>query len=229
MQSPIYIRSLLLLLLLGKPRKNGLLYTIITLKGLTLLSLISGATCLYLPEDIKYLFYNIQNPATPIIVPSNKFNTIKNTHFNKLKPTLFLVHGGGGNTSGPLTQQVRAYTVAKKIDINLIAVDWLGFQNTWTKRNISDFYSCAPLFAKVVSGFIKELVSNHGLNYNDLAMAGHSIASRFCYETLRDLPKPIKHFMGLESCVVYQMNTKFTEVRPLLLGIPMLHRKLNIC
>lgn len=108
---------------------------------------------------------------------------------------------------------MRASTVANKIDINLIAVDWLGFQKTWKKRNITDYYnSCAPLFGKVVSGFITELAQKHGLNYNDLSMAGHSLASRFCFEILKDLPKPIKHFMGLESCVVAGMKANFTEV-----------------
>lgn len=170
----------------------------------------SGATCIYLPEDIKYWFYNVQNPAKPITIPSNNFNTISSTHFNKLKPTLFLVHGGGSNNS--LTELVRAATVAKKTDINLISVDWLGFQNTWKKRNITNHYDCAPLFGKVVSGFLLEMINKHGLKYDDLSMTGHSLASKFCYEVLRILPKPIKQFVGLESCAVSGMNTQFTEV-----------------
>lgn len=171
---------------------------------------VSGATCIYIPADINYLFYNIQNPIKPISVPSNKFDVISSTHFNKLKPTLVLVHGGGKNNS--LTELVRAATVGKNTDINLISVDWLGFQNTWKKRNITNHYDCAPLFGKVMSGFLIEMVTKHGLNYNTLSMTGHSLASKFCFQVLKNLPRPIKHFVGLESCAVAGMNTNFTEV-----------------
>lgn len=162
------------------------------------------------------MFYNIENHDKPITVPSNNFSAIKHTHFDKSKPTLFLVHGGGGDTTGPLTQKVRASTVANKIDINLIAVDWLGFQKTWKKLNVTDYYGCTPLFGKIVSSFLIEMANKHGLNYDDLSMAGHSIASKFCFDVLKDLPKPIKRFMGLESCAVHRMHTTFSEVREFL-------------
>lgn len=121
---------------------------------------------------------------------------------------MFLVHGSGGDTTGPLTQKVRNATVNKNKDINLIAVDWQQFQ--LRKKNIS-VYDCAPLFGKIVGSFLNELANTHGMNYCDLSMVGHSIASKFCIQISKNLPHKLKNFFGIESSSTSGMNAEYTE------------------
>lgn len=128
-----------------------------------------------------------------------------------MKPTLFLVHGGGGDTTGPLTQEVRNATVdVNKIDINIIAMDWLAFQNR--QKNMS-IYDCSNLFGTVGATFIKEMQANHGLDLNKLTIVGHSIASRFCEQITKRLNGLIKSFMGLESCAIGKDMAQLVQVR----------------
>lgn len=82
--------------------------------------------------DIVYYFFNIQNPVKGIGVPAKNPAAIKNTHFNKNKETMVLVHGSGGNTSGLLTTATTKAISDSKIDMNVIAVDGIKCRNITT-------------------------------------------------------------------------------------------------
>lgn len=185
----------------SKPAKNGTIPIRISQKFLFI-----GTTCQYVPEDIKYLFYSLQNPKTPIIVPSNNFGVIKNTHFDKSKETIVLVHGSGGDSSGPLVQNVTATIVKAKIDVNVIGVEWQKFQT----RN-QDVRNCAKLFGKIVGTLLEDMKKNHGLQYSNLVVVGHSIAGAFCGEIGAYLNNQIARIVGLETCCSSSM-AKFVEV-----------------
>lgn len=112
----------------------------------------TGAACQFVPDDIKYLFYSLKNPKTPIIVPSNNFAAIKNTHFDKSKETIVLVHGSGGNTSSPLVQNVTATIAKARMDVNVIAVEWQKFQ-----LHNTDVRNCAKLFGTIVGSLLEAM------------------------------------------------------------------------
>lgn len=157
------------------------------------------------------MFYNIQNPTTPIIVPSNNFTTIKNTHFNKARETLVLIHGSGGDSSGPLVKNVTAAIAKAKIDVNVIGVEWRKYQ----LRN-PDVRNCSKLFAKVVGTMLEDLQKNHGLQYSNLVIVGHSIAGGFCGEISVYLKNQVAKIVGLETCCTKD-RAKFVEVNILLI------------
>lgn len=161
-----------------------------------------------MPADIEYLFHNLQNPTTPIIVPSNNFATVRNTHFNKAKTTLLLVHGSGGNSSGPLVQKVRAAVVKAKLDINVIGVEWQQFQ---LRNSKIDVRNCAQLFGNIVGNFIKAMMKDFGLSLDNLVIVGHSIAGAFCAEIGSAIGNKTRAIVGLETCS-RKDRAKFVEV-----------------
>lgn len=167
-----------------------------------------GDVCQYVPADIVYLFYSLQNPEKPIIIPSNRPDDVGKTHFSKSKETIFFVHGSGGNSSGPLVQKVRAAIVKAKMDINIIGVDWRAFQLRNNKTNI---YNCSKLFGQVVGNFLKEMTRKFGLDYSKLVIVGHSIAGTFCNDIGYNINSQAKAIVGLETCS-YKNTAKFVEV-----------------
>lgn len=155
------------------------------------------------------MFYSLKNPENPIIVPSDKTGEIKNTHFDASKETIFLVHGGGGNTSGPLVQKVKAAVAKVKLDVNVIGVDWLGFQNRNQKINV---YTCADFFGILVAKFLTVLTKDHGLKLAKMTMVGHSIAGKFMTNIGSQLKGEIRSIVGLETCAISRKDAKFVEV-----------------
>lgn len=97
------------------------------------------------------------------------------------------------------------------MDVNIIGVDWLQFQLRQGQQNLS-VYDCSKLFATVVGNFLNDMVESHGMNFSDVTMVGHSIASRFCRDITGNLKGRIKSFMGLESCVVSHDMADFVQV-----------------
>lgn len=120
-----------------------------------------------------------------------------------------LVHGSGGNSSGPLVQTIRSTVVKANIDVNIIGVEWRRFQ----LRNINtNIYNCAKLFGAVVGKFVKTMAKDYGLEYANLSMVGHSIAGTFCNEVGSEVNGQIQSIVGLETCS-YKDRAKFVEVR----------------
>lgn len=176
--------------------------------------LFTDPRCQYIPSDISYLFYSLKNPDKPDLIPSDKFDGIKNAHFDASKETIFLVHGGGGNTSGPLVLEVKAAMVKAKLDINVVAVDWRAFQNRNKAINV---YTCADLFGILVAKFLTALAKDRGLKYSKTTMVGHSIAGRFMTNIGAQLKGELRAMIGLETCVMNKKDAKFVEVRTMFL------------
>lgn len=155
-----------------------------------------------------YLFYSLQNPNNPIIIPSNKPDEVSKTHFSRSKETIFFVHGSGGNSSGPLVQTVTRVITKAKMDVNIIGVDWRKFQLRNKETNI---YNCSKLFGKIVGDFLKEMAKKFGLDYSKLVMVGHSIAGTFCNDIGYNINGQAKSIVGLETCS-FKNTAKFVEV-----------------
>lgn len=171
--------------------------------------LFPGLKCEYKPTDIIYQFYSLQNPqeSQSINITSNRPDLVKTTHFNKGKETILLVPGSG--TQIPLIQKVRQAVVDAKLDVNVIGVNWLGFQKT---NRAIDVHNCSKWFGDIVGGFLKDMQKNNGLNFNNLIIVGHSIAGGFCGNIGLSIGSQAKAIYGLETCS-YKNTAKFVQVR----------------
>lgn len=166
----------------------------------------SALTCQYVPSDIKYFFYSLQNPENATIIISNRPDLVKTTHFSKSKDTILLVHGSG--TSDPLFNKVRDAIVKAKIDMNIIGVQWQGFQGRNREINVRN---CSKMFGKVVGDFLKDMKKDDGLNFSTITIVGHSIAGGFCGDIGLNINSEARTIYGLETCS--RKNTaKFVEV-----------------
>lgn len=164
--------------------------------------------CQFFSTDVQYLFYNIQNPENPIILPRNDASLVKRTHFNKAKDTFLLVHGSGGNSSGPLVQKIKSAVARAKMDVNLIGLDWLRFGNRNSKLGI---YNCSKLLGRMVGDFLKEMAKEDGLQFSRLTMIAHSVAGAITADIGYNLNKQARSTIGLETCS-YKDSAKFVEV-----------------
>lgn len=157
-------------------------------------------------SDINYYFYNAQNPKNPIKVPSSNVGSAKNTHFNKAKQSMILIHGG--NSTGPLISTVRDTIFSKaKIDLNLIALDWAPLQ----QRNVT-FTACLPIFAKMVQNFLNIMQKDFGLKLKDLTIVGHSYAGKILGAIGPQMNGQIQNLVVLEGDSVAKTAAKYVEV-----------------
>lgn len=161
------------------------------------------------PADIVYYFFNTQNPVSGIGVPAKNPAAIKNTHFDKNKDTIILVHGGGGNTTGLLITATRNAIFNGKIDMNVIAVDWYNVQ---LHNDYNKIYDCTAGFGQVVGGFFNTMISSQGLNTGTLTIVGHSIAGKFCAALSENLKGKVKYMVGLETGGIGTNHANYVEV-----------------
>lgn len=178
--------------------------------------LVFTENCTVNPTDLTYVFYNLKNPKVPILVPQKNPAAIKNTHFDKTKETIFLVHGSGGNNSGLLITATRDSIFGEQLDMNVIAVDW--FQVQVHNRNLTNktkraIYDCAEGFGKNVGGFLNDMVKSNGLNPSKLTVVGHSIAGAFCRAIVPYVKGKIKAMVGLETAGIRPADAEYTEVK----------------
>lgn len=166
-------------------------------------------TCTMYSSDINYYFYNMKNPKNPIKVPTSNLNAIKTTHYNKAKPTIILIHGGGGNSTGALITTVRdtVFLKAKK-DINIIALDWAPLQKRYDKVT---YKACLPIFARMVNTFLNKM-GTFGLKLSDLTVAGHSLAGKIMGAIGPQMKGQIQYFVVLEGDSVAKNAAKYVEV-----------------
>lgn len=160
-------------------------------------------------SDLNYYFYNTQNPKAPIKVPTSNPGAIKNTHFNKARKTILLVHGAGGNSSGALITTVRDTVFRAKMDLNIIALDWGPIVNGCTNYG---FLPVLPQLGQMVASFLNSLKS-YGLNYGDLTIAGHSVAGKFLGKIGDATKGQVSQMVVLEADSVEKNHARFVQVR----------------
>lgn len=173
---------------------------------ITILFHFTAQTCNYVPTDIEYLFYSLRNPERPISIASNRPDLVRNTHFNKARDTILLVHGSGSGDA--LINKTRAAIVRAKIDVNIIGINWQPFQQR--NRNIN-IYNCSKMFGKIVGDFLKDMQKSNGLNFGTLNIVGHSIAGAFTADIGLNINSQARSIFGLETCS-YKNTAKFVEV-----------------
>lgn len=159
-------------------------------------------------SDVVYLFYNLKNPSNPIIIPSNRPDEVSKTHFDKSKETILLLHGGGGNSSGPLVQKCRTALFNAKKDVNVIGIDWQPFQNRNKGINI---YDCGKMFGANIGNFLKEMSKKFGLQFSRLSLVGHSIGGGVIGDIGVGIDGQARSIVSLEACT-YKDRAKHVQV-----------------
>lgn len=170
----------------------------------------TGNTCTIVPEDIVYYFYSLQNPNYPIEVPSINTSAINNTYFNASQKSLILVHGGGGNSFGPLTKTTKDTLFNASIDINVIALDWSSILKRYNKQT---YRYCLTQFGKIVADFLNVMVDEYGLRYSDLTISGHSLAGRILGAIGLTLKGVVHSMVALDSDSIPPEAANFVQVR----------------
>lgn len=117
-----------------------------------------------------------------------------------------MVHGSG--TWVPLITKVRNAIVKAKIDMNIIGVNWMGFQGRNKKVNV---HNCSKLFGNLVGDFLKDMQKRHGLDFSTLTIVGHSIAGGFCGNIGLSIGSQARSIYGLEACS-YKNTAKYVQV-----------------
>lgn len=115
---------------------------------------------------MQYWLYTRNNPNDTIIIDSYD-------QINAKKPTIFLIHGWGGNAN---IDYIRAITDAylKRYDCNIISVNY----ETYASANYQTSYCHLPAIGLNIARFICNMSSTLNISLSELHVVGHSLGGQ---------------------------------------------------
>jgi hypothetical protein len=136
---------------------------------------ISGISAFNAERDVRLLLSTRRNVAIPQLLRWNDIESVRNSSYDRWKPTTFVIHGwldDDDGITGLDGDTVRA--ILEQYDYNVVFVDWSAGTSTinypLARRRIRDV-------APVVARFIEMLNENQFINFRFLDIVGFSLGA----------------------------------------------------
>lgn len=124
-------------------------------------------------QDVRFELYTMKNPFEGQFLELNNDAMVKNSNFNRRRPTRFIIHGWLSDETF-VTDFTEAFFNKGKHDVNVIAVNWRNGSSTWNYWSARQ--RVRPVAAHVAQ-FIDFMHKKGYFNIKDLTIIGHSLGA----------------------------------------------------
>ncbi|XP_067625497.1 phospholipase A1-like isoform X2 [Eurosta solidaginis] len=159
---------------------------------------------------IFFHLYTVQNPNIPNIVISGSPDTLRSSHFNSNKPTVFIIHGWQSDSSSDMMYDIRDAYLSRG-NFNIFTVDWSDKSLSY---NYASAKNAVPGVGKQVASFIDFLHKQGGASLETLHLVGHSLGAHVAgYAGKNVMTGKINQITGLDPAFpLFSYNNPSTRL-----------------
>lgn len=148
-------------------------------------------------DDVIFYLYTRNNPTDAEIIPANNFSgLVHSTNYDKSKKNFFVIHGWTNSYSSEVNEVIRN-ALLLTYDLNVIVVDWSSKSQSLyslSRNAVTDI-------GIVVGDFINKMVTDIGISYLDVYIAGHSLGAHVSGAAGARTGGNVKSIVGLDPAL----------------------------
>ncbi|KAH8312590.1 hypothetical protein KR044_011579, partial [Drosophila immigrans] len=144
---------------------------------------------------VKFYLYTSSNPSKGTKITATS-KSISGSNFNSNNPTRFVIHGWTQNYKSGMNKNIRDAWLSHG-DFNVIVVDWARARSV----DYASSVVAVPKVGKKVAAMINFLVSDFGLDLNNLYVIGHSLGAHVAGYSGKNTNGQVHTIIGLDPAL----------------------------
>lgn len=148
--------------------------------------------------DVLLYLYTKNNPITAENISANNFTSLlESANFDSSKKIFFIIHGWHNSYRSNVNTFITE-ALLLKYDLNVFVVDWSEAASAFyvTSKN------AVPIVGEIVGDFINQMVTDLGMSYSNIYLAGHSLGAHVCGAVGARTKGKVKSIVGMDPALL---------------------------